>query len=571
MHYQWKLPEPQDPEAVSGLQTGVGTSAIISRLLVSRGVTDPVAAKEYLNPDLSSARHDPFLMKGMEKACYRLKRARETGELVMVHGDYDVDGITSLAMLMRFLGSAGISATPYIPERQNEGYGLSLQAVEEAAGRGAGLILTADCGINAVKEVDCARSRGIDVIITDHHQPCGELPEAFSILNPKQDDCTYPEKDLAGVGVAWKLCLGLFQCIDGDGEEPNEYIDLAGLGSIADVVPVRGENRAIIHEGLRSISGGKRVGIRALKRAAALRPEELTYRDVAFVLAPRLNAAGRLGRAEKAYRLLYTDDDGEAEEYAAWLEEENSRRRKIDSKVAEEARDVLARSFDSREDYAIVLASRKWHPGVIGIVASRIAEEYYRPAVLISVVDGVGKGSARSIPGFSIYDAISRCSSFLQGFGGHTYAAGLTIEESNIDRFREALQRVAKEELSLTALEPSLALDLEIGIESVSDALTDDLKAMEPFGPGNPDPVFCIRDLRVSGSPRVLRSNTLKFPVRSNGVTIDVLGFGKGDYLEKLRKGSRVDIAVRIGEDKWRGERRIGMKLEDIRLRSVES
>jgi len=568
MHYRWKFPETPDPREVLALETALGIPRLSAQLLVQRGYRGLAEAKRYLAPDLASSGHDPFLMEGMEKACERLRAAREKGEQVMVHGDYDADGITALAIFMRFFESIGISATPYIPKRFHEGYGLSARAVAEAASRKVNLIVTADCGIRAVSEIEAANREGIDVILTDHHEPGEALPKAWSILNPKQGECRYPDRDLSGAGIAWKLCQGLFSLLDGDGEDPANYLDLVCLGAIADVVPVRGENRAIIRAGLRLLGEEKRAGIRALRTTSALsRSEPMTYRDVAFVLAPRLNAAGRLGEADRAFRLLYTDDDEEALSHATWLEDENRQRRAIDSLVTEEVREILARSFDGRRDYAVVLSSAEWHPGVIGIVASRVVEDYYRPAVLIAVSDGVGRGSARSIPEFPIYGALAECSRHLMTFGGHSYAAGFKIDEREIEKFRDEFREVARRELEGKELVPELSIDLEIDSDSISLDLVRSLKAMEPFGPGNPAPVFCLRDVRVREAPRVLNRNTLKFSVESRGRTIDVVGFGKGDYIEKVRKGASVDIAGQIREETWRGKRWVGMKLEDVRLK----
>lgn len=568
MLYRWQFPETPDMEAVSAIESGIESSWVIARLLVQRGFRDHNAVRNFLAPDLSVSGHDPFLMKGMEAACHRLKEVRDRGEAILVHGDYDVDGISSTAMLMRFFESLGIACSPYIPRRLIEGYGLSRRAVEEAIGRGASLIVTADCGINAIEQVRYAAEKGVDVIVTDHHQPGEELPEGRAVLDPNRLDCPYPDKDLAGVGVAWKLCHGLYLYLNREGEDPDRYLDLVCLGSIADVVPVRGENRAIMRHGLDQILTGDRAGMRALLECASLKRDILTYRDVAFVLAPRVNAAGRLGEADRAFRLLYTDDRDEAREHAEWLEEENNRRRVIETSVSEEVREILSREFDNHRHYAVVLASPDWHPGVIGIVASRVADEYSRPVVLISVdSEGIGRGSARSISDFSIYRALADCSSHLLQYGGHSYAAGLKIEASKIEAFRNAFQAVARAALEGKDLLPVLHLDLEIEIGDLSPRLIEELRMLEPFGPGNPEPLFCLRDGLVIDHPRILGRNTLKFSVKKNGRTIEVIGFGKGDYLERVKKGAKIDIAARIEEDDWRGVRKIGMRFEDIRMK----
>jgi len=574
MQYRWKFPEAPDCKTVSRLESEAGVSRIIAELLVQRGLTDPVDARRYIDLDLPFVLHDPFLMQGMEQACQRIVEARDRRESVMVHGDYDLDGVSSLALLTRFFGSLGISSSSYIPARLSDGYGLSSKAIVEASRRGVSLIVTADCGIRAVDEVREAAEAGIDIIVTDHHEPGGVLPEACTILNPKQESCSYPDKDLAGVGVVWKMCQGIYKYTDGECEDPESFLDLVSLGSIADVAPVRGENRAIIRHGLKQIEEEKLPGILAIKKTAGSRPGPVTYRSVAFMLAPRLNAAGRLGEAERALRLLCTDDEEEAFNHASWLEGENKRRRQIDSKVTAEVRDCLARSFDSRRDFAVVLSSRDWHPGIIGIVASRVAEEYYRPAILISVTeDGVGKGSARSIPEFSLYGALSRCSRYLTEFGGHSYAAGLKGDELDIGKFAQEFQEVAREELAGIDLKPELTIDLEIDLSSVSMDLVNGLKGMEPFGPGNADPLFCIRNVEVVDTPRLLGRNqsTLKFAVGDGERRVDVIGFGKGDILERMHKGSIVDLAVHLEEDNWRGNSKVGMKLEDIRLKSGSS
>jgi single-stranded-DNA-specific exonuclease len=570
MLYRWQFPEAPDMDAVLSIESGMESSRVIARLLVQRGFRDPGEARNFLEPDLVISGHDPFLMNGMEMACRRLKEARNRGEVILVHGDYDVDGITSTAMLTRFFESLDVACSPYIPRRLIEGYGLSRLAVDEAVARGASLIVTADCGVNAIEPVRYATEKGVEVIVTDHHQPGEELPEARAVLDPNREDCRYPDKGLAGVGVAWKLCHGLHLYLNREGDDPDRYLDLVCLGSIADAVPVQGENRAIMRHGLDRILKGNRVGTRALLEYSSLKRDSLTYRDVAFVLAPRINAAGRLGEAYRAFRLLYTDDEDEAREHAEWLEEENNRRRVIESNVSEEVREILSREFDNRRHYAVVLASRNWHPGVIGIVASRVVDEYSRPVVLISIdSEGIGRGSARSISDFSIYRALADCSSLLIQYGGHNYAAGLKIEASKIEAFRHAFQDVAREALEGRDLLPVLHLDLEIEVGDVSPKLVEELRMLEPFGPGNPEPLFCLRDGLVVDHPRILGRNTLKFSVKKDGRTIEVVGFGKGDYLERVKKGAKIDIAARIEEDEWRGVRRIGMKFEDIRTKST--
>jgi single-stranded-DNA-specific exonuclease len=567
MRYRWTSPETPDPVAVSRIENEVGTSRIVSSLLVLRGLAEPGAVRRYLEPDLATDLHDPFLMADMEAACRRLKTARDRGETVMVHGDYDVDGIASLAVLVRFLESLGIASVPYVPQRLTDGYGVSERAIAEASARGVGVLVTCDCGIRENARVREAREQGIDVIITDHHQPGETLPEAYAVLNPNREGCGYPDKSLAGVGVAWKLCQGLHRYLDGAGEDPINYLDLVCLGAVADVVPVLGENRAIIRYGLERISKGERPGIRALRDVAELKADRMTYRTIAFVLAPRVNAAGRLGAAERAFRLLYTDDEEEALSHARWLEEENRRRREIDSGVTEEVRGILARRFDSRRDYGLVLASGEWHPGVIGIVASRIAEEYHRPTVLISIDErGVGRGSARSIPGFPLYDALSRCSGRLLEFGGHSYAAGLKVAASEIDAFREEFRAVAEAALRDRDLRPELSIDLDIGVEDVSESLARELKGLEPYGPGNPAPLFRLRNVEIVDAPRVLRRNTLRLTVGAAGMRLGAVGFGMGDRIENIHRGSRIDAAVRVEENRWRGESRIELRLEDLVL-----
>ncbi|MEK6712610.1 MAG: single-stranded-DNA-specific exonuclease RecJ, partial [Nitrospirota bacterium] len=447
------------------LSAELNISPLISRILINRGIRDISSANEFLNVSYKNL-IDPFRLNDMDKAVDRLKEIiRKKGRL-LVSGDYDVDGVTASALYLEYFRKQGVEAGLYIPDRIRDGYGLNEAVVHMAKSQGIDVILTADCGTTSIAPIRLARSYGIDVIVTDHHECPHELPETFAFLNPNRHDSTYPFKGLPGVGVAFKLIQALTMSFSDD---LSSYLDLVALGVIADVAPLTGENRYFVKEGLKLLSEEKRPGIAALKDVAGIKGNVVSTGTVSFMLAPRINAAGRLSRADDAVKLLTTSDIEEATRIALYLDRVNQDRQKIELKIKNEVRDKILKEMDAEKEKVFVLASREWHQGVVGIVASKIVDEFYRPCVLISMQEnGVGKGSARSIPGFNLYEGLESCSELIEKFGGHKYAAGLTIKETNIPLLRDRLSEIVAERVKKEDFIPRLVMDAEIDIEDIN-------------------------------------------------------------------------------------------------------
>ncbi len=566
MEYKWVIHHEVDEEDVDALVEELGIPRVLSRILLKRGVDNFEKAQLYFRPTLEQL-HDPFLMKDMDVATERLHRALETGEKIQVYGDYDVDGVSGCTLLYLVLSRmVGSKVSYYIPDRISEGYGLSREAMRESAEKGVNLIVTVDCGVTAVEEIRYARELGIDVIVCDHHEPGDELPPAVAVLDPKRPDCPYPFKELAGVGVGFKFLQGLYAHLGLEQSELDEYLDIVAIGSCADIVPLVDENRILVRHGLDRINFNPRFGVRALIESSGLSKKEITAGLIVFVLAPRINAVGRMGDARRGVQLLAAESLQKAREMAKELEKENRLRRNVDEVTFKEALEIVETKLDPENDYAFVLYKRDWHPGVIGIVASRIVERYYRPTIMISVVDGVGKGSARSVTNFNIYEAIKECSEFLTTFGGHKYAAGLTIPEENIPPFIEKFKEVARRELTEEDLVPVMKVDCEVELKEFDERLIRLLKLMGPFGPLNLRPVFVSRNLRVVGEPSVVGNNHLKLSVEQDGVVMSAIGFNLGDRLPHILNNNQVlDCAYVIEENYWNGRKELQLRLKDIK------
>jgi single-stranded-DNA-specific exonuclease len=432
MQKTWKIKEP-DIGLKNDLARALGVSSLFAQLLIHRGVVDAATARHFLEADLKDL-HDPFLMKGMEAFIERLKRAIEKREKVFIATDFDVDGVTSCAILETELKKRGVVLAHYVPHRVKEGYGLNDETVAAARAFGAKLFISLDCGITSVREVSSLKDAGIDAVIVDHHEPPDVLPDAYAILNPKQKGCSYPYKELASAGLAFKVvqALGTPDFFD--------YLDLVALGTVADVAPLQGENRIFVRHGLDVLNQTHREGIKSLVSAAGIKQKRISTHIISFMLAPRLNASGRVDSAHASLDLLLSDDAKEADRLAGFLNEHNRTRQKIEEQVLSEAVDLIEREVDFRDDFIIVLSKEDWHPGVLGIVASKIVDRYYRPAVIISLQDDVGRGSARSVHNFHIYEALARCGGFLKEFGGHKYAAGLTVDRKHLKDFKKVLR-----------------------------------------------------------------------------------------------------------------------------------
>jgi single-stranded-DNA-specific exonuclease len=561
---RWHVPPPTDPLAVERLAADLRLPAALCRLLVQRGFTDPGAARAFLRPSAAQL-HAPEGLAGIGAAVERLAAARRGSETVLVHGDYDVDGICSTALYVRALRSMGVRAEPFVPNRLTDGYDLTAVGIRAAAAIGATVILTADCGIVAHEAVLAARAAGIDVVVTDHHTPGAGLPDAVAVVNPNRADCAYPYKGLAGVGVAWKVCCALAAEIGSPVERMNGFLDLVALATVADVAPLSGENRALVRWGLRVLRETPNPGLRALLRATGMEDRDLTASQVGFVLAPRLNAVGRMGEALRGVRLLLTDDGAEATAIAATLEEENRARRSVEADTVRQALGALEIGFDPDRDHAVVLAADGWHPGVIGIVASRMVERLHRPVVIVAL-DGAadGKGSGRSIAAFDLVGALRACGEHLVRFGGHRMAAGCSIRPERVDAFRDALVEHARGVLAPDDLVPVVRIDLELELPDCDAELLRVLRHAGPFGAGNPTPVFAVRGAAADGV-RVVGDGHLRLTLAAGGSRLEAIGFGMAERVGDLAAAGAVDAAFKLEENHFRGRTTLQARLVDLR------
>jgi single-stranded-DNA-specific exonuclease len=564
----WKIREIDDPYTVEALADSLNVSEVISRILFLRNIHNFNQAKFFFRSSLESL-FDPFLMDGMDAASYRIIHALTENQPILIYGDYDVDGTCSTAILYLFLKELGANVDFYIPKRLTEGYGLSKPGIDFAKSKNISLIISVDCGITAVEETRYANSLNIDVIICDHHQPKETLPEAFAVLDPIKPNCNYPYKFLSGAGVAFKLAQGISDRI-GKRELPLQYLDLVALACAADIVPLTGENRILVKEGLHRINTNPRPGIMALIKNASIEPGNLNTGQIVFTIAPRINAVGRLGDAQRAVELLITDDNARAMDLAEVLESENYQRRKIDEDTFGDALNLIENSFNMEEDIAIILHQEKWHPGVIGIVASRLVEKYYRPAIMLTTVDGIAKGSARSISSFNIYEALKKCEDLLIHFGGHQAAAGLAVEIGKIDEFKSKFNRIVRETVKEDDLLQEIVIDSKIKFSEITAKFLRIMDQLAPFGPGNMRPIFLAEDVEVSNPPRIVGSNHLIVSLKQNGSekVFDCIGFNMGNLCDPLlKKNSLLDVVFSIDKTSKDGRVFPQFKFKDIKIK----
>ena len=572
LNKRWILRTPT-LETAEQIASSLDILPVVARLLINRKVAGVDEAEIFVKAELASL-HDPFLMNGMELAVDRILMAIENKESIRLFCDYDVDGVTSAAFLTHFFRDIGINVGYYLPERMKEGYGLNEAAVRAIRKEGASLMITADCGITAVREVELARSLGLDVIITDHHQVGSEgLPKAVTVLNPHRSNCDYPYRFLSGVGLAFKLAVavrtGLHKKMGWSKERlPNmkRHLDLVALGTIADVAPLTGENHILVRHGLDVLATTDKAGLVALKAVSDV-DGRVNARSVGFALGPRLNAAGRLGKADNGFHLLTSVDLKEAKELAQELNVINQERKDIQELVQDEAEYLIGREVNLEEDRVIVLASENFHSGVVGIVASRIVEKYFRPVVLIALENSIGKGSGRSIPHFNLHGAFTECASYLVQFGGHAYAAGLTINENNLDPFRNAINEVGRRILNDENLVPELFLDGSLKISEIDVTLHEQVTLLEPFGAENPSPVFLIQGVRVLRLKRIGREEShVRFQAVQDDARIDAIGFNLAEKFVSIEeKLDKVDLACELQVNDWGGRNKLELKVLDLR------
>lgn len=582
---KWVLAE-SDEAAISALSERTGLHPLVARLMVIRGVTEPADVRAFLDCKLSSL-SGPAVFNGMDRAVSRIQKAVSDHEKITIYGDYDVDGVTGTSLLYLALKSLGADVEYYLPDRMSEGYGLNPPALEKIKASGAGLVITVDCGISAAREAQAARSLGLDLIITDHHEIDGLngssslnglnrslLPDAYAILHPwlLAPDAPAATRDrvsgLTGVGIAYKLAQALLG-VSADDVRLTQYLDLVTLGTVADMGKISGENRVIVKHGLDRLSTDEtpqRPGIAALKQISGLTGKKIGVGTVGFTLAPRINASGRLERADVAFRLLVTASGEEARDLAAALDEVNRARQSVEENIAEQAKQTCRRE-DLSATGAFVLSSQEWHPGVIGIVASRIVEEFYRPTALICLRDGIGKGSARSIPGFDLYHGLVRCSDLLLGFGGHKYAAGFTIAEESILQFRERLSELVMEAVGPQGFVRTLVIDGAVELGELTGELMQELEKLAPFGQGNPEPRFGARGLEVVSS-RIVGNNHLKLRLKGpKGASFDAIAFKRGNLLgRQVLDGARVAAVFTPRINAWNGKTAVELEIRDIKV-----
>jgi len=549
---RWAVAAPADPDVTAALAADLHIPEPLAAILVQRGFTAPERAKAFLRPELERL-SDPLAWADMSRAVALVAGAVRAGVPVLVHGDYDVDGQCAAAMLTRVLQSVGGKVHAFVPHRIRDGYDFGEAGLREAQRLRAGLIITCDCGITAVDAVRAARAAGIEVIVTDHHVPGDVLPPASAVLDPLRPDCPSEDKDLCGTGVAFKLAQALVPALGISPNLPFHFLDFVALATVADVVPLTGENRILVRHGLKLLADSHWTGVRALLDAAGLAGKPLKSGHVGFILAPRLNAAGRIGDANDGLRLLLTDDPDDAARIARELETLNARRQALDQRVLEDAVQLADRALDAgAEDRALVLAAEGWHPGVIGIVASRLVERYGRPTFLVGWDGDTGRGSGRSIAGFDLHAALHRVGHHLEKYGGHTMAAGLTIRRDRYEAFRIAFLAVAGELLGPKDLVPAQRVDLELPLRLVSEDLEKLIRYLEPCGPGNPAPVFGVRGARAVGAKRV-GSNHLRFLLDDESGVLPAIAFQWADAIPDQWLAERLDVAFRLERDEWQG------------------
>ncbi len=565
-HKIWKL-APRSP-AASQLADETGLTPLQAQLLINRGITEKAAAESFLSPRLSQMA-DPMLMKGMDKGVETILAAVENREKITIYGDYDADGLTATALLLNFFSNLGIPVAPYVPNRFEEGYGLNREAVRQISKTGTRLIITVDCGISGGKEIALARELRLNVVVTDHHQvPKTSRPDC-PIINPHQPDCPFPFKDFAGVGLAFFLAVAVRAALREKGwfngrSEPDlrEYLDLVALGTIADRVPLVGQNRMLVRIGLRRMADSKWPGIRAMMDAASVKRSAITSDDLAFRLAPRLNAPGRMGDSDTGLRILTVAEKEAARALALRVNVANSRRQTLEQNILDRIEDMIRRDNLIADRRSLLLWGENWHQGVLGIVASRLVERYHRPSLVVGVRDGVAAGSGRSIDGFNLYQALNCLAPLFQKFGGHAHAAGFRLDEGNLEVLKRELEGLAEKELTDQDMVPSIHVDSDLLLKGVGRQMIDDIAALSPFGEQNPEPVFLARSLHVLGS-RVVGDRHLKLRVRQGETTLEAIGFGLGRY--HPLHGESVDMLFTPEINRWQGTETIQLKIVDLR------
>ncbi len=553
-----------DETSVKNLQQSLKIHPAICRILIQRGIHSYEDSRRFFRPELESL-HSPWLMKDMDKAVERVLAAIQSEEKILVFGDYDVDGTTSVACMFTFLRGVHKHLDFYIPHRYREGYGVSKAGIDFAAANGFTLIISLDCGIKSADLIAYAKELGIDFIVCDHHLPDDILPPAVAILNPKQKDCPYPYKELCGCGVGFKLISALVEKMDLPSEKPYDYLDLLATAIAADIVPLSGENRILAFHGLRKANLEPNQGIKALSELSGF-TRELRINNLVFMIAPRVNAAGRMDDARKAVEMFIAPDKQEALRFAEMLHLDNTDRKEADIRITEEALAQIVAHPEWQTRKSTVVYDANWHKGVVGIVASRLIEQYYRPTIVLTQSGDYAAGSARSVPGFNLYEAIHACREHLLGYGGHFAAAGMTLETTAVDAFREKFEAVVSQTITPDLLIPEIIIDTEIRLKDIQTGFFNILSQMEPFGPDNMQPVFIARGVRNTGWSKIVKEQHIRFSVKQDDTVISGIGFGMAHLFPLLEKKEPVDIVFRIGENEWNGNVNLQIQVIDLRL-----
>jgi len=559
---RWTLKPKPEVLLVNNLAKVLKIDLVIASLLVQRGVTNYDEAKQFFRPSLEDL-YDPFLMKDMAKAVNRIEKAILAQENILVYGDYDVDGTTSVALMSSYLEKRSPQVTTYIPDRYDEGYGVSYKSIDYASDNDISLIIALDCGIKAIEKVAYAASKGIDFIICDHHRPGDRVPNAVAVLDPKQEDCEYPYKELCGCGVGFKLIQAIEEKKGGSIDGLLPYLDLVATAIAADIVPITGENRILAYYGLQVMNQNPRMGFKAL--LSQVKKDTLTITDVVFIIAPRINAAGRMKHGLHAVTLLKEKHLEVALQYAAEIENYNSDRKDVDKSITEEALSQIKKNSEEQQ-YTTVVYQDNWHKGVIGIVASRLTETYYRPTLVFTKSGEKLAASARSVKGFDVYNALNACSDYIEQFGGHKYAAGLTLLEEQYEQFKQKFEEVVSSTIDKKLLIPEIQIDAVLELNQITPKFFRILKQFAPFGPGNMAPVFMTEGVRDTGYGRCVGvdGKHLKCKVEKKNIAIDAIGFGLGDKYDIIVSNQKYKIAYSIDENEWNGEVNLQLKLKDI-------
>ncbi len=558
MNKKWQICEINQ-DKVNEIKEQYNLSNLLATILVNKNITTKKDIELFLNPTRNDF-YNPFLMNDMEIATNRIIKAMDNKEKVIIYGDYDVDGITSITVLKSFLCDIGLNADYYIPNRLEEGYGLNKNAIDKIYKQGYKLMITVDCGISAIEEIKYANSLGLEVIVTDHHEPTEELPKALAVIDNKRKDSTYPFRELAGVGVTFKLIQALGQKLNLKEETYLKYLDIVCVGTISDIVPLISENRVIAKLGLKLIKQTKNMGLRSIINSSGY--NQINSTTISFGVAPRINACGRMGKAEEALNLLLSKDIYEVNKLTQKLNEHNKERQEIEKNIFEDAVYKIEKNHLDK-NRTIVLAGKNWHHGVIGIVSSKITEMYFKPSILLSLEEGLGKGSGRSIPGFDLHDALMRCEDSIEKFGGHSMAVGIAVKEDNLNTFYKEFEKIAEEHKTEEII-PIVNVDAKVELSEINKTMVEDLKELEPYGEANKMPVFAFKNVKIDSIRSLSEGKHLKLTLRENNQIVNAIGFNMGKLADEYRIGDKIDIAGVLEINTFNGVDNLQINIKDV-------